>query len=311
MNVMNRWLSACRNRYIQWSVRALTLIALLGSLTSAACCQEKFVIEDLSEATFTRVRSERNVRTTQSETAIPSLSGPIIAQQLPKQTPPSSAPPDDPASQKRQQTPRQPESIKLVMLSRDNWTPLTKTQKFNLVWQDLISPGTHLGLAGAAWLSWTTNDQTYMGPGFKGWAKRYGYSVADEASGVFFGAYVLPVIFKQDPRYLPMDRGRKRDRIVYAMSRVIITRADDGGEMFNVSKVGGTIITSALSNAYYPDGRDNSTAAAFQRAGFSLLSDAGYNIFVEFWPDFARKLHLGKFFQQLVRRSIRVSTTKY
>jgi hypothetical protein len=292
-------------------MRSAYLIGFLLWITAVAAGQDRRVIEDLSESTFERVHAERLAREAAGHGPVGSLNGPIIAQQLPKETAPTSAPPDDPASQKNRQTPRQPEPVKLVMLSRDNWTPLTKTQKFNLVWQDLISPGTHLGLAGASWLSWTTNDQTYMGPGFKGWAKRYGYSVADEASGVFFGAYVLPVIFKQDPRYLPMDHGRKRDRIVYAMSRVIITRADDGGEMFNVSKVGGTIITSALSNAYYPDGRDNSTSAAFQRAGFSLLSDAGYNIFVEFWPDFARKLHLGKFFQQLVRRSVRVSTSKY
>lgn len=292
-------------------VRSAYLIGFLLWITAAAAGQERFVIEDLSESTLERARAERLAHEAARQDPVTSLSEPIIAQQLPKDTAPTNPAPDDPATQKNQQTPRQPESIKLVMLSRDNWTPLTKTQKFNLVWQDLISPGTHLGLAGASWLSWTTNDQTYMGPGFKGWAKRYGYSVADEASGVFFGAFLLPVAFKQDPRYLPMDHGRKRDRIVYAMSRVIITRADNGGDAFNVSKVGGTIISSALSNAYYPDGRDNSTAAAFERAGFSILSDAGYNVFVEFWPDFARKLHLGKFFQQLVRRSVRVSTTKY
>jgi hypothetical protein len=108
-----------------------------------------------------------------------------------------------------------------------------------------------------------------------------------------------------------MDHGRKRDRIVYAMSRVIITRNDSGKEVFNVSHVGGAIIASNLSNTYYPDGRDNSPGAAFERVAFSLATDAGYNIFVEFWPDFARKLHLGKFFQQLVRRTIRIHSAAY
>jgi hypothetical protein len=119
------------------------------------------------------------------------------------------------------------------------------------------------------------------------------------------------VIFKQDPRYLPMDHGRKRDRIAYAMSRVVITRSDSGREVFNVSHVGGAIIASNLSNLYYPDGRDNSTRAAFERVGFGLATDSAYNIFIEFWPDFARKLHLGKFFQQLVRRTIRIPSSTY
>jgi hypothetical protein len=220
------------------------------------------------------------------------------------------SPPDAPSATKKKAA-AQAGPARLVELSQDNWTPLNKTEKFGLWWRDLISPGTHLSLAGSAWLSWTTNDQTYMGPGFEGWAKRYGYNVADEANGQFFSAFLLPVLFKQDPRYLPMNHGSKKRRTVYAMSRVIITRTDSGGEAFNVSHVGGTIISSNLSNAYYPDGRDNTVGAAFSRAGFSIATDAGYNIFVEFWPDFARKIHLGKFFQQLVRRTVRVPNTKY
>lgn len=293
-------------------MRAPYVLLVLGLLTTTVVGQEqpsKFVIEDLSEATFARLRAQREAsKPWQPSTT---LNGPIIAQQLPKQTPPTSTEPDDPATRRKKQQPPPHESIRLVMLSRDNWTPITKTQKFGLFWQDLISPGTHLSIAGAAWLSWATNDQTYMGPNFKGWAKRYGYGVADEANGQFFSAFLLPVMFKQDPRYLPMDHGRKRDRIAYAMSRVIITRSDSGKEVFNVSHVGGAIIASNISNLYYPDGRDNSARAAFERVGFGLATDSAYNIFIEFWPDFARKLHLGKFFQQLVRRTIRIPNSTY
>lgn len=221
------------------------------------------------------------------------------------------SPPDAPSATKKDLASKEQPPARLVELSSDNWSALNKTEKFGLWWRDLISPGTHLSLAGSAWLSWTTNDQTYMGPGFEGWAKRYGYNVADEANGQFFSAFLLPVLFKQDPRYLPMNHGSKKRRTVYAMSRVIITRMDSGGEGFNVSHVGGAFISSNLSNRYYPDGRDNTVGAAFSRASFGLLTDAGYNIFVEFWPDFAQKIHLGKFFQQLVRRTVRVPNTIY
>ena len=223
---------------------------------------------------------------------------------VPPETPAKPTAPDAP-SQKRAQR------VRSVMLSDETWTPLTPKQKFRLFTDDLISPSTHLSLGAAAWLSWSTNDQTYMGPNFKGWAKRYGYSVADEAVGQFFGAYALPVLFKEDPRYLPRDKGSRKRRVVYAMSRVLITKKDDGGQGFNVPKVGGTFLVSELSNLYYPSGRDSSAGATFSRVGFSLATDAGYNCFIEFWPDVARKFHLGKFFQQLVRRTVQIKSTTY
>jgi hypothetical protein len=281
-----------------------TVIFGLSLMFSVTCvAQDKVVFEDPSEAIFTQLAADPQAGASNAQSTKPT---PPNNQQ---QEPPAS-PPNAPSATKKAVPPKH-ESVQLVMLSSDNWTPIDKKQKFGLWWKDLISPGTHLSIAGAAWLSWTTNDQTYMGPGFKGWAKRYGYGVADEANGQFFSAFLLPVMFKQDPRYLPMDHGSKKRRTAYAISRVLITRTDSGGEAFNISKVGGTFISSSLSNAYYPDGRDNSAGAAFSRAGFSLLTDGGYNIFVEFWPDFARKIHLGKFFQQLVRRSVRVPRTTF
>ena len=226
-------------------------------------------------------------------------------QAAPQSEPTAAAAPPDAPSQQRQAR------IHEVLLSDETWTPITPQQKFRLFTDDLISPGTHLSLAGAAWLSWSTNDQTYMGPGPEGWAKRYSYSLADEAVGQFFGAYALPVLFKEDPRYIPRDKGTRKRRVVYAMTRVLVTRKDDGGQGFNIPKVGGTMLVSSLSNLYYPSGRDSSVGATFSRVGFSLATDAGYNTFVEFWPDVARKFRLGKFFQQLVRRTVRIKSTTY
>jgi len=218
-------------------------------------------------------------------------------------TPEPKQPPNAPSQKKREQR------VQYVLLSDQTWEPITPKEKFRLFTDDLISPGTHLSLAAAAWLSWATNDQPYMGPHFRGWARRYGYSLADEATGQFFGAYALPVIFKQDPRYIPRDRGTRKRRVVYAMTRTLVTRADDGKQTFNVSKVGGTFAVSSLSNLYYPSGRDSSAGATFARAGFHLATDSAYNVFIEFWPDVARKFRLGKFFQQLVRRTVRVPGT--
>jgi hypothetical protein len=224
------------------------------------------------------------------------------------QQPGPAHPPDAASTQAKK---RKSKAVESVLLSSETWQPLSPYQKFRLFTDDLVNPGTHLALAGGAWVSWSTNDQSYMGPGAEGWAKRYGYSVADEAVGQFTGAFALPVIFKQDPRYIPLDQGSKKWRVAYAMSRVLFTRGDNGKPAFNVSKVGTTFILSSVSNLYYPSGRDSSVGATFGRAGFSLATDAGYNVFVEFWPEITRKLHLGPFFQQLVRRTVRVPGTTY
>jgi hypothetical protein len=272
-------------------------IILFSLLATSLVSAQQFAVEETKDVTPAHAQRERWQQADPAQ------------QPKPETTPATKSPlPDAPSTSKRK---RKSNPIELVQLNDENWTPLTKYQKFRLFTDDLISPGTHLSIAGAAWLSWSTNDQTYMGPGFEGWAKRYGYSVADEALGQFVGAFALPVIFKQDPRYLPRDQGSKKRRTVYAMSRVLFTRNDAGGQSFNVSKVGGTFMVSALSNLYYPSGRDSSAGTTLSRAGFSLLTDAGYNIFVEFWPDVAQKFHLGKFFQQLVRRTVQVNRTTY
>jgi hypothetical protein len=274
-------------------------------LTGIAAAQEKVAVEQISETALAQAWADDHSQDA-SQAQEPKLEDATKEGSAQKQLP------NAPSSQKKSKhSGKDSDKYELVLLNVDNWTPLTKYQKFRLFTDDLISPGTHLSIAGAAWLSWSTNDQSYMGPGFEGWAKRYGYSVADEALGQFVGAFALPVIFKQDPRYLPWDQGTKKRRMLYAMSRVLITRNDAGGESFNVSKVGGTFMVSSLSNLYYPSGRDSSAGATLSRAGLSLASDAGYNIFIEFWPDVARKFHLGKFFQQIVRRSIQVNRTVY
>jgi hypothetical protein len=61
--------------------------------------------------------------------------------------------------------------------------------------------------------------------------------------------------------------------------------------MFNYSEWLGTASAVALSNAYHP-GNQRGFAPAARLAGYSILTDMGYDTLREFWPEISRKFKL-------------------
>ncbi len=195
-----------------------------------------------------------------------------------------------------------------VELNAANWHPMKQSEKFALFYKDLYSWETHLSLAIDAGLSFATKDRDFLGPGAAGYFSRYGMNVADEANFTFFQAFLFPALFHQDPRYIPLDRGSTGARLAYSLSRVLVTRDDDGGSELNKSKILGTIVSTSISSAYYASlGADVSAGANFTNVGINLASDAAFNVFKEFWPDVARKLKINVWVRNIVRSSIRDS----
>ncbi len=199
-----------------------------------------------------------------------------------------------------------PERHHLIELSSKNWHPLKPSEKFALFSNDLISWETHLSLAIGAGIAYATDSRDYLGTSWQGFGKRYGVNFLDEANGTFFQAFLLPVIFHEDPRYIPFDNGTTRQRAVYAIESILITRRDSGGFTLNKSKILGELISCAISTTYdYPRGRHQQLGDTFTLAGVNLGSEAAFNLFKEFWPDFARKMKLNVWLRNLVRSSIR------
>lgn len=212
----------------------------------------------------------------------------------------SSGPAIKPAGSNRQHHPH------LIELTSNNWQPLKPGEKFELFWRDMFSWETHLSLGIDGAIAFATDDRDYLGDGFQGWAKRYGINVLDEANFTLLEAFVFPSIFHTEPRYIPMNTGTTRRRLGYAVSRVVVARKDSGGYTFNAAKVCGVFTAAALSNAYNSPARDTpNLAETFARAAISMASDSAFNIFKEFWPDFARKVKLNVWIANIVRSSIR------
>jgi hypothetical protein len=109
-----------------------------------------------------------------------------------------------------------------------------------------------------------------------------------------------------------MDHGTKRARIAYALSRVVLTRNDAGGTELNKSLVLGTVVSSAISSAYYsPVGGSTGAGVIFANAGISLASVAGFNLFKEYWPNVSRKLKLNLWIRNLIRSLVRDTIRVY
>ena len=72
------------------------------------------------------------------------------------------------------------------------------------------------------------------------------------------------------------------------MSRVLVTRTDSGGSRFNTSEIAGNLAAAGISNLYIPSA-DRDLPQTIEKFSVSVVSDAGFNVLKEFWPDWRRK----------------------
>jgi hypothetical protein len=128
-----------------------------------------------------------------------------------------------------------------------------------------------------------------FGQGFEGYAKRYGAGFADQVDGNIMVGGVFPTILKTDPRYFQLGKGRFIYRFGYAISRIVITRRDSGGRLFNFPEFAGNATAIAISNLYYP-AADRGFSAGVNNWGVQMGIDALGNELKEFWPDIHRHL---------------------
>ena len=128
-----------------------------------------------------------------------------------------------------------------------------------------------------------TNDR--IADGFS----RFAISFATGTSNTMLGSGVFPALFKQDPRYFPSNKKGFGPRAAYAMSRVFVTRGDNGRNQPNVSRLAGNFSAAALANIWErdtPGANRIGMRPTINRFGTSVISGMVTNIILkEFWPD--------------------------
>lgn len=125
-----------------------------------------------------------------------------------------------------------------------------------------------------------------FGEGTLGYLRRFGASYNDQVMGNMMTEGVLPVLFKEDPRYFRLAEGTVKKRTFYALSRIFITRTNTGARSFNYAEVIGNSIGSAVGLSYYAD--DRSVEDYTQNVAIQLATDAMSQVLKEFWPDIKR-----------------------
>lgn len=168
--------------------------------------------------------------------------------------------------------------------------PLTSHEKLTVFVRDSYSPFNVVAAAFNASILQASQGRKGYGQGWDAYGSRFGAAMADSETSGMFQTFLLPVIFRQDPRYFRMREGPVFHRGMYAVTRIFVTHGDNGHHEFNFSEVLGGFAAAGVSNAYYP--RDQRDAGdVLYRAGLGIVSDAGWNLLKEFGPDIGR--HFG------------------
>jgi hypothetical protein len=163
-----------------------------------------------------------------------------------------------------------------------NPVPLDARQKFQLAWKNITDPVQYFWLAGLVGIQQARNDYSGFGRDEEGYAKRYAALTATILTGTVLSKAVLPIVFKQDPRYLYKGTGSTSSRVEYALSRAFVRRGDDGGLRPDYSGILGQVAAGAISNLYYPPENRQSAQLTFQYAGLAIGAAAIDNLLQEF-----------------------------
>jgi hypothetical protein len=168
------------------------------------------------------------------------------------------------------------------------FVPLTPGEKFTMAAHDAFDPFSWVVTGLYAGVAQRQNQYPEFGQGAQGYAKRYAGAFADGAIGNYLTEAILPIMLHEDPRYFRLGEGGKLHRMGYALSRILVTRTDSGGQRFNFSEIAGNLSAAGLSNLYYP-ASNRSLDATLDKFAVNVVSDAGFNVLKEFYPDMRRK----------------------
>jgi hypothetical protein len=168
--------------------------------------------------------------------------------------------------------------------------PLSAGDKIALSFHDRFSYTSFAGTLFSAGLEQVQNGRPHYGTDKGAFGERLGASELTGTSRAVFSYGIYASMLHEDPRYYvkgPQTAFGKR--VIYAASRVVVTRKDSGSDTANLANIAGTISSAALANTYYPtQDRD------FNDTAISVISSLGTqaltNELHEFLGDIMRKV---------------------
>ncbi len=135
-----------------------------------------------------------------------------------------------------------------------------------------------------AGISQATDSYPEFHQGAAGYGRYYWHTFVDQADENLWVEGIIPSLLHEDSRYYTLGHGGFVKRGFYAVTRIIITRTDSGGQTFNAAEVFGAGTAASISSLYYPSHYQTWTKIG-QRWLTSVLIDGGTFGAKEFWPD--------------------------
>jgi hypothetical protein len=158
--------------------------------------------------------------------------------------------------------------------------PLTTRMKFELAYKDLTHPTFFARTAAWAGFEQAADLRNYP-PNARGYGERLGTGLAGGVTEGLIGNAVLPSLLHQDPRYFYQGSGTKKSRALHAILAAFICKGDNGQTQPNYSTWGGSLISSAISLAYYSSS-DRNAQHVFRNFGIGMGLHVGGGLVQEF-----------------------------
>ncbi len=172
--------------------------------------------------------------------------------------------------------------------------PQRVRDKIEMGLRESITPFSMLGWVTSAGYGHLTDGRPNYGTNSKAFAQRLGAAAAGGASKEIFSDSVMAPIFHQDARYYQLGKSHGYfKRAIYAATRPLIGRTDNGRAIPNYASLLGTAGAAALTQTYYPP-LNQGASQVFQAFGTSLGGSAVGYLFSEFGGEIIQASHIRK-----------------
>jgi hypothetical protein len=182
-----------------------------------------------------------------------------------------------------------------IILPGQAAVPLTAGNKVAYGLRDAASAFALVDITVSAGWSQLIDSSPHYGTDATGFGKRYGVSALRNTVQTVATESLFDPMFGDDPRYYELGKSHKfLNRVVYAATRVVVTRSDSGKSRLNAPLLLGYGVAAGMNNLYYPD-QDTGGKQTFYNYASSLGAAAlGFEV-DEFLDDALRWVHLRKY----------------
>ncbi|MEK6399111.1 MAG: hypothetical protein V4734_13565 [Terriglobus sp.] len=182
---------------------------------------------------------------------------------------------------------------KATILAGQSAVPLSVRDKLIFGIRRPAMPGQLTGdLFSAGWAH-ITDSRPHYGTDSAGFGERLGAAAVRNTTQTLMNFGVLSAALHTDPRYYQLGNSKPfKHRLIYAATRVLVTRKDNGDPFPNFAYIGGVAASSALTNAYYPH-RDRSA----ERTVAGIFTSMGTRVATLEWAEFRQDI-LGRIFHK-------------